>query len=225
MTPIKTRAAQVAVISCEPDSSVVEGLKIELEAQLTNRATTILTYGVSLKRQEGFIVVEIVTSFDEIIMKWLKDHPCVKDYIIYETPSKEMEDRATEEAQSRVAVLPRYEPEQQPICPPVLPEGYTPYSDPRPMLSTQDSYWIAWAWSEQEGMGLVVYDQQSQYRGFFSLQECTTLLSTLIERAGFLLSQCTSEYLARHAPGINLIQAHLGYPPQAAFIQYREGQA
>jgi len=57
-----TQKAQAAFLLCPSDRSALQELTEEIEAQLASQAATILLYGVSSKRHEGFIIVEVVNK-------------------------------------------------------------------------------------------------------------------------------------------------------------------
>ena len=105
MSFTETKTAQAAVIFCDPDREKVEALTTLLSAQLAPYAATILSTGRSLVRHEGFVVVEVVPGLPGLLLHWLKSHPEVRDYMIYDVPSQEIEyeahiDAAVEEVKT-----------------------------------------------------------------------------------------------------------------------------
>jgi hypothetical protein len=194
----------------------------QVERQLTHLdvPATILKCGFSPKTGTGSIVIEAARSIpDAALAEWQEDQNVI-DYLPYDVPSVAQEEQAAfdgdehatddEDEPEEALSFPDYQPELNPLSPPPLPEGYTPHSVPRTLLTSHDSYWLVWAWVDKIGEGLLLYDANGEARAFFVAEEGTTLLYTLLERtAGDLLPHCSPEYVMLHAPGVALIQAYL----------------
>ncbi len=208
--------AQQACILFPNVHAVLQDLTAELERRLASQGATILRSGVSPKRNEGFIVVEAARGIPSEVEQWLSDHPDISEWVVYDVPRQAQEDQATEESvradeeDGEATPFPEYVPEQNPLPPPALPEGYKLHSQPRPLSTSHDTYWTAWAWGDEEGTGLLLYDEGGEAVAFFTAEEAMTLLYTLLERAqSDLLPRCQPAYLSQHAPGVAFVRAHL----------------
>jgi len=112
----------------------------------------------------------------------------------------------------KAASLPEYKPEPQPLAPPRLPGGYQARCTPIPLLSSKDTYWVAWATDGEFDMGLLIYQEDTEAL-FVICEEAATMLAMLLEHvAADILPMCSEEYCEQHAPGMALIGAYVeGY--------------
>ena len=202
---------------CAPDRHILHTLMDEAEGRLLalGSPATVISHGITPRQRNGYIIVEAAQGVPLALYSWLQEEPLIIDFSVYDVPSFDQELAAWDAADEPMAIPPAYQPEEMPFEAPPLPEGYATRNKPRPLLSSHDTYWLVWATQASDGPGLLVYFEDphagcGSARAFFPVEEATTLLYSLLERANSdLFRQCSEAYLARHAPGVVLIQTYL----------------
>jgi hypothetical protein len=90
---------QTALLLCSSHRLLLNALMDEVKQRLEASATTILLYGATMKRQEGFIVVEAALGIPGSCLRWFREDQRIFDFIVYDIPSFAQERAAQEEAQ------------------------------------------------------------------------------------------------------------------------------
>lgn len=93
-----TTRAQQAFILFPNQHTLLQDLTAELERRLASQGVTILSYGTSPRRNEGFVVVEAAQGIPDVVVQWLSACPEIKEYVVCNVPSIEQERQAEEEA-------------------------------------------------------------------------------------------------------------------------------
>ena len=220
--------AQQAFILCGSDRTMLQALLDELKHQLAEQAATILLYGVTNQRREGFIVVEAARGIPTTVQHWLAARPDILECVVYDVPSWETEREAPSELSlalhlallilerhyqiipdeaGGLRLVPRDENAEKPetIGPPRLPKGYTAIGQPVPLLSPRDSRWIVRARGE-EGEGILIYEDQ-RCVVFLIADEALSALSSLMQEALTLAQHGSPEFVERHAQTLSQLRS------------------
>jgi hypothetical protein len=191
-----TTTAQQLFILCGNDRRTLDTLIDEIERQLADQGATILLYGVTPKRREGFIVVEAARGIPPDVASRLKTRPDILECVVYNVPSIEQE----RQAEVQAAIQERAKPEQaalpaswyiSKLPPPALPVGYHLLAKPFSLNPPSDERWTARVRSDEpgEGEGMLIYEEGKPLI-FHSAMEALYLAVYLFAEGPALLAAC-----------------------------------
>lgn len=195
--------AQHAFLTCPADRDLVKQLADEAEHRLAEvgGVVTQLSYGITPKKKNGYIVLDAARGVPLAFFSWLREEPFITDYLVYNVPSFEQEQAAIEECGASW-----YEPRLEA---PDLPAGYSLLSQPMSLDRPSDELWVAYAASdaEHEGSGVLVYGEKKKFF-FFTAEEVTNITAYLLAQARPVLAQCSQDFLLapQHAQRLALIK-------------------
>lgn len=174
-------------LTCLPDRVLLQTLVDEAEKRLINGGspTTVLLYGVSPKRREGFIILETTRGVPPAVRQWLEADARILDYIV----------NGVERCFQQREALPA-EFYQSHLPAPMLPEGYAPLADPMSIDLPSDERWLGLV-SGSEGVGMLFYEEQRPL--FFLTSEESLCANFHFSRmAETLLGYCASGFVQAH---------------------------
>jgi hypothetical protein len=192
-----TQVQQIRLI-CLPERVLLQTLADEAERRLERGGSpaTVLLYGVSPKRREGFIIVEAVRGVPAAIQQWLETDERVLDYTINDVASIQQEYSAfpAEWYQSHLPA-------------PTLPAGYVPLAGPASVDPPGDERWLGLV-AGDDGEGMLFYEEGKPLF-FLTIEESLQATLQFYRMTGTLLDFCTPGFIQAHTRDLAALRRDL----------------
>lgn len=191
------QAQQIRLI-CLSERVLLQTLADEAEQRLESGGSpaTVLLYGVSPKRREGFIIVEAAHGVPAAIHQWLEGDARVLDYTVNDVASIQQE-RDAFPAEWYQSHLPA----------PALPAGYLSLAGPASIDPPGDERWLGLV-AGVDGEGMLFYEEQKPLF-FLTIEESLRATLQFYRMTGTLLDFCTSGFVLAHARDLAALRRDL----------------
>lgn len=192
-----TQVQQVR-LTCFPERVLLQTLADEAERRLENNGSpaTVLLYGVSPKRREGFIIVEAARGIPAAIQQWLETDERVLDYTVNDVASIQQEYSAfpAEWYQSH-----------QPA--PALPDGYVSLARPASIDPPGNERWLG-LMAGNDGEGMLFYEEGKPLL-FLTIEESLRATLQCYRMTAPLLDFCAPGFIQAHARDLAALRREL----------------
>ena len=185
-------------LTCSSDRGILSALADEAEQRLA-RATspaTILLYGVTTKRREGFVILEAARGVPLDLLQWLEKDERVLDYTINDVASllQEREAFPAEFYQSHLRA-------------PALPDGYALLAGPVSIDLPSDERWLGLV-TGPAGDGMLYYEERKVLL-FLTVEEALRSTIHLYCMTATLLDCCPSGFVQAHVEQLAALRRDL----------------
>lgn len=183
---------------CLPERVLLQTLADETERRLESGGSpaTVLLYGVSTKRREGFVIVEAARGVPAATQQWLETDERVLDYTVNDVASPQQEYNAfpAEWYQSHLSA-------------PALPTGYVPLAAPASIDPPGDERWLGLV-AGGDGEGMLFYEEQKPLF-FLTIEESLRATLQFYRMTGTLLDFCSSGFVQAHTRDLAALRRDL----------------
>jgi hypothetical protein len=190
---------------CHPERVLLQSLADEAESRFTSAGSpaTILLYGVSPKRREGFVILEAARGIPFDLHQWLEADERVLDYTVNDVASIQQE-RDAFPASWYQSHLPA----------PALPTGYAPLAGPASIDLPGDERWLGLV-AGDEGEGMLFYEEKRPLL-FLTIEESLRATLQFYRMTGTLLDFCDSGFVQAHARDLATLRRDLSMRTSSA---------
>lgn len=198
VTSQSTPQVQQVHLVCPPERTLLSSLVDEVERRLEGAGSpaTILLYGVSPKRREGFVLLEAARGVPMAVHQWLKADERILDYIVNDV-ARSLQERDAFPAEFYQSHLPA----------PALPVGYTSLARPASIDLPGDERWLGLVAGE-EGEGMLFYEEKKPLF-FLTIEESLRATLQFYRMTGMLLDLCDSGFVQAHARDLAALRREL----------------